>query len=131
MWRPIWSAANLRWPTGGRLQRDLGAGRRHWRRDVLRPGAGKLPTASAVVADVMDAAKHINTRKYISWAEGGPDAVFSADTVASRWYAARRPGEAEIREKLPDVTFLHRQGADGSECAFLTAHLPARRWRSG
>ena len=28
-------------------------------------GAGKLPTASAVVADVMDAAKHLKTKKYI------------------------------------------------------------------
>ena len=34
------------------------------------PGAGKLPTASAVVADVMDAAKHLKTRKYMSWGPG-------------------------------------------------------------
>lgn len=38
-------------------------------------GAGKLPTASAVVADVIDAVKHFHARKYIDWAEGGPDAV--------------------------------------------------------
>ena len=49
-------------------------------------GAGKLPTASAVVADVMDAAKHLKTKKYISWAEGGPDAVYSIDEVKNRWY---------------------------------------------
>jgi len=30
-------------------------------------GAGKLPTASAVVADVIDAAKHMDLRKYESW----------------------------------------------------------------
>lgn len=30
-------------------------------------GAGKLPTASAVVADVIDCAKHINARKYLYW----------------------------------------------------------------
>lgn len=34
------------------------------------PGAGKLPTASAVVADVMDCAKHLNTRKYLDWTDG-------------------------------------------------------------
>ena len=30
-------------------------------------GAGKLPTASAVVADVIDCAKHIKARKYLYW----------------------------------------------------------------
>ncbi len=33
-------------------------------------GAGKLPTASAVVADVIDCAKHLNARKYLDWADG-------------------------------------------------------------
>ena len=30
-------------------------------------GAGKLPTASAVVADVVDMTKHQNTNIYIDW----------------------------------------------------------------
>lgn len=30
-------------------------------------GAGKFPTASAVVADVIDAAKHLDARKYLYW----------------------------------------------------------------
>ncbi len=38
-------------------------------------GAGKLPTASAVVADVMDCAKHLSSRKYLDWAEGSDDYV--------------------------------------------------------
>lgn len=33
-------------------------------------GAGKEATASAVVADIMDCAKHLNTRKYLDWSEG-------------------------------------------------------------
>ena len=49
-------------------------------------GAGKLPTASAVVADVIDAAKHQNRRLLLSWEEGGEDTVFSLDEVACRWY---------------------------------------------
>ncbi len=32
-------------------------------------GAGKLPTASAVVADVVDCVKHIKARKYVYWEE--------------------------------------------------------------
>lgn len=31
-------------------------------------GAGKLPTASAVVADVIDCVKHLKARKYLYWA---------------------------------------------------------------
>ena len=33
-------------------------------------GAGKLPTASAVVADVIDEAKHLGARKYLFWESG-------------------------------------------------------------
>ncbi len=35
-------------------------------------GAGKLPTASAVVADVVDCVKHIKARKYMFWEESEP-----------------------------------------------------------
>lgn len=38
-------------------------------------GAGKLPTASAVVADIIDCVKHINTRKYLYWTDGTSDYV--------------------------------------------------------
>ena len=40
-------------------------------------GAGKEATASAVVADIMDCAKHLNARKYLSWSEGSDDYVDS------------------------------------------------------
>ncbi len=33
-------------------------------------GAGKFPTASAVVADIIDCVKHLHARKYLSWDEG-------------------------------------------------------------
>lgn len=38
-------------------------------------GAGKLPTASAVVADVIDAAGHLETRKPLIWESGYADYV--------------------------------------------------------
>lgn len=38
-------------------------------------GAGKMPTASAVIADVIDCAKHLNARKYLDWADGSDDYV--------------------------------------------------------
>ncbi|MCQ2451318.1 MAG: homoserine dehydrogenase [Clostridia bacterium] len=42
-------------------------------------GAGKMATASAVVADVMDCAKHLNARKYLSWEEGDENYIKSVD----------------------------------------------------
>ncbi len=42
-------------------------------------GAGKMPTASAVVADVIDCAKHLHARKYVDWQDGSPDYVISPD----------------------------------------------------
>ena len=38
-------------------------------------GAGKLPTASAVVADIMDCVKHLAKRKYLDWADGDASVV--------------------------------------------------------
>ncbi|MBR3591415.1 MAG: homoserine dehydrogenase [Clostridia bacterium] len=42
-------------------------------------GAGKMATASAVVADIMDCAKHLNARKYVDWIEGSNDYVIKPD----------------------------------------------------
>ena len=41
-------------------------------------GAGKEATASAVVADIIDCAKHINARKYLDWADGYEGYVVSS-----------------------------------------------------
>jgi homoserine dehydrogenase len=49
-------------------------------------GAGKLPTASAVVADIIDAAKHDKTRKLISWNSGSSDMMRPSSELKNRWY---------------------------------------------
>lgn len=49
-------------------------------------GAGKMATASAVVADVMDAVKRRNGEKYHFWTESDADAVYPLYEVKSRWY---------------------------------------------
>lgn len=38
-------------------------------------GAGKEATASAVVADIIDCIKHLNSRKYLSWEDGNESYV--------------------------------------------------------
>jgi len=49
-------------------------------------GAGKLPTASAGAADVIDAVKHDHARKLISWEEGEVSMMFSPSEIKSRWF---------------------------------------------
>lgn len=48
-------------------------------------GAGKMPTASAVVADIIDCAKHLHARKYFDWQEGEDDYVID-DSGKRRYY---------------------------------------------
>ena len=45
-------------------------------------GAGKLPTASAVVADVIDCVKHLAARKYLFWEDGDDNYVIDPDNLA-------------------------------------------------
>lgn len=86
-------------------------------------GAGKLPTASAVVADVIDAAKHIHTKKYLDWEQGGSDVCTPPDTLCSAWYV-RANGTAEAaRAALGDVSLLARRGSAAGEIAFLTGEM--------
>lgn len=49
-------------------------------------GAGKLPTASAVVADVMDAVRHTDASKRVQWADGGLEVTENSEKLASKWY---------------------------------------------
>ncbi|MEG0321078.1 MAG: homoserine dehydrogenase [Oscillospiraceae bacterium] len=81
-------------------------------------GAGKLPTASAVVADVIDAAKHINTKKYLDWGPGGDDVAVTPSEMQFRFYL-RCGGSAEKLQKLlPGATVI--AGGTEAEGALLT-----------
>ena len=86
-------------------------------------GAGKLPTASAVGADVIDAAKHINTKKYLDWAAGGDEVCTPPDGLVSAWYVRAAAAADAVRGCLPEAEFLTRSGADEGETAFLTAGM--------
>jgi homoserine dehydrogenase len=85
------------------------------------PGAGKLPTGSAVVADIMDAVRHEDEKKYIDWGHGEPDMLVDPDSVESRWY---------VRAPLSAAMSLKRGGCDVSasslECAAITPKMLRR-----
>ena len=83
-------------------------------------GAGKLPTASAVVADVIDAAKHKDEKKRMFWSEGGEDVTVSPADLESPWYVRVEGTGDQVRSAFPDRTLLARAGAPEGEFALVT-----------
>ena len=83
-------------------------------------GAGKLPTASAVVADVIDAARHKDEKKRMFWAEGGEDVTVSPAGLESTWYVRAEGTGEQVRAAFPDRTLLARAGAPEGEFALIT-----------
>ena len=83
-------------------------------------GAGKLPTASAVVADVIDIAKDVKRDHRNQWGPGAPDLVVSSDILTSRWYVRAQTTMDQARLACGEIQPLARAGAPAGEAAFLT-----------
>lgn len=85
-------------------------------------GAGKMPTASAVAADIIDAAKHLVSRKFIDWSDDAPDFVASTDEMIYRHYV--RLGNCTV-QKVLDL-FPHSRIVDETEdsTSFVTVLVP-------
>ncbi len=86
-------------------------------------GAGKLPTASAVVADVIDIAKDLKKDRRNCWGPGAPDLVVSDDILTSRWYVRAQAAADEAALACGEIQPLARSGAPAGEVAFLTAPM--------
>ncbi len=83
-------------------------------------GAGKRPTASAVVADIIDAAKHRKARKYLDW-EDAPAGYFTDNSyVPSRWYVRAQTSLQQIGWAFGKVNFVSYPDAAEDEYAFAT-----------
>lgn len=83
-------------------------------------GAGKRPTASAVVADVIDAVRHLNHRKFINWDLAPERYVTDSDDLIMPWYVRVRTSLETIGQSLGNVRFITRRGAPLDEYAFVT-----------
>ena len=88
-------------------------------------GAGKLPTASAVASDVIDAAKHLHKRKLISWEEGGEEVAADPATLESAWYIRTEAPRAKIEREFGMVVFVG--DTDGPVNAFKTMVLSGKK----
>ena len=68
-------------------------------------GAGKLPTASAVVADVIDAVKRPHNRRSLFWDAAAPDTVDTADNAPDVFMVRLGEKSADAaRAAWPDAT---------------------------
>jgi len=92
-------------------------------------GAGQLPTASAVVADIIDCAKHLDRRRCFDWEDGAPDYVAPAEEDVCKFYARAACDDLEDARKqvmraFPGASFIEIEGAKPGEMAFVT--MPVR-----
>ena len=84
-------------------------------------GAGKLPTASAVVADMVDCAVHVNRRKNFGWGPGSEDYVVDEKSALEMpFYVRAKATESEAVALFHNVKFLSRKGQPSDEVAFIT-----------
>lgn len=88
-------------------------------------GAGKMPTASAVVADVIDCAKHLKRKKLFGWGNSEEGYVADYRDMQTALYVRAQAGQPEAavqaaRDAFGDVTLLHCEDAPEDEIAFMT-----------
>lgn len=87
-------------------------------------GAGKFPTASAVVADIIDCAKHTAKRKAFGWGPAENDYVMAPELQNSSLYVRATADDYvaafnEINSTFDNPVILHRENAPKNEIAFI------------
>lgn len=79
-------------------------------------GAGKLPTASAVVADVIDCAQHIKERKDLGWEDASESYVVPYEETVSRFYVSTDSDKVKVDTVFGVVEYI-------SANAFITEEM--------
>ena len=77
-------------------------------------GAGKLPTASAVVADILDAAKHFEFLKGWGWQEEIAGLVLPQDELEESWFLRVQGSVEDAKAAYPDADV--RDLGNGTVC---------------
>lgn len=88
-------------------------------------GAGKLPTASAVVADTVDCCKHLKTRKNLFWVDTTDNCIAPYTESLTKVYMRCLAEDADTaynkaQDIFGDITRLERASAPTGEFAFVT-----------
>ncbi len=91
-------------------------------------GAGSMPTASAVVADVIDCARHMQGKKFFGWQDSEDGYVANYLETKSTFYIRMTADDAaaalvQVNKAFGEVSMLARADAPDGEFAFVTAML--------
>lgn len=91
-------------------------------------GAGKLPTASAVVADVVDCVKHLKTRKYLFWTDGTDEKIIPYTQSQTSMYIRAKSQNKEFAYSKAEEIFgnikpIERNDAANDVFAFVTPEM--------
>lgn len=81
-------------------------------------GAGKLPTASAVVADIVEMAKHRNINISVEWSEEKMELV-GYEKSSNRFFIRTTASKEEITSVFGEVSYVEAEGVSG-ETGFIT-----------
>ncbi len=91
-------------------------------------GAGKFPTASAVVADVIESVRHINKEKaYVEWAPAKDGYMLDIDESISRYFVRAKASLEEVKSLFGNVEFA-KSASDG-DTAFITAAMCEKEFK--
>ena len=74
------------------------------------PGAGKLPTASAVVGDMVDAVWHLSQRRRLDWADAQPDQMADPWELPLPYVVRTTASLAEVEAALGQAKALDGNG---------------------
>ena len=91
-------------------------------------GAGKLPTASAVVSDIIIAVKQKNSSISLQWEDSAQEFVVNYKTLVNKFYVRlvsdnKKAALDEAEKLFGTVHMLHRKGEAETEAAFITGEI--------
>lgn len=90
-------------------------------------GAGKFPTASAVVSDVIESVRHISAKKaYIEWKPSPAGYMMDIMDTRSRYFVTSNKTKAQITEAFGNVEFA-KSSVDGN-LAYITEEMTEREF---
>ncbi len=90
-------------------------------------GAGKLATASAVVADVIDCARHAGKHLHINWTEEKLE-ISPIDGAVRRFFVrVPQADQAQIQDVFGEVELF--EGVADGECGFVTEEMSEAAYR--
>lgn len=90
-------------------------------------GAGKFPTASAVVADVIESVRHINAKKaYLEWKPAPSGYMMDIMDTESRYFVKSSKTMAEVSALFGNVTFA--DGSSDGDLAYITDKMTEREF---